>query len=240
MTNNKDNNIQYESWMKRALDPSFMHRLLAKLIGFWLHIPFFKTWVQKRFSLMCFYVAMVHNRGEYARLYRIIVDLLEHRYYRQEKNSQQWWFFMHLIVAFMQEQQIRSLMIYPDLEEKLVSLGKVGPLPHFGYHVAYCYVGFSLWMFERGAVNEALNLVRHAAKADPTWGYPEYLIGWFGLFAEGVDIVLHFSNAVLLDWNFLHRMKKDRTCQQFPEIIKKVQQQVLIRDKNSSDDKLSH
>ncbi|MDB6096402.1 MAG: hypothetical protein JWM09_680, partial [Francisellaceae bacterium] len=64
--------------------------------------------------------------------------------------------------------------------------------------------------------------------SDNKWGYPEYILGWYGLFSNNVDSVLHFSKAVAIDWNFLQRIKHDRICQKFPDIVHQVQQKVIV------------
>jgi hypothetical protein len=89
-------------------------------------------------------------------------------------------------------------------------------------------VGYSLWLFERGDVQGAINMIQIAVLADETWGYPEYLHGWYGLFTRGVDSVTHFTRAVQIDWSFLQRMKHDKTCRQHPEVLKEVQKRTLV------------
>ena len=135
----------------------------------------------------------------------------------------------------MQEQQICQLIINPDLENNLIELGKSGPGEPIGYNVSYSFVGYSLWLFERARIDEAMDMVRKAALADPKWGYPEYLLGWYGLFMGAEDSIEHFSKAISMDWNFLQRMRKDKTCRQFPELIKEVSKRVVISNKNNLD-----
>ena len=104
----------------------------------------------------------------------------------------------------------------------------MGPKPWKGYDVAYAFVGYSLWLFERGDIQGAINMIQIGIEADETWGYPEYLFGWYGLFTGGVDSVAHFARAVQIDWSFLQRMKQDKTCRQHPELLKEVQRRTLI------------
>ncbi len=114
------------------------------------------------------------------------------------------------------------------LEDSLIMLGSTGPKPWIGYDIAYAFVGYSLWIFERGDVQGAINMIKVSIDADDTWGYPEYLLGWYGLFTNNVDSVEHFTRAVQIDWSFLQRMKHDRTCRQHPEILKEVQKKTLV------------
>ena len=210
--------------------PNIFRWLLARSISFLLYFPLLGGLLRHSFSLVCFQIALLHQNGEYQRMYHLLAQILQSNAYRSAGKENYWWFFMRLIVAFMQEQQIRQLLINPMLEEQLITLGNSGPGEKRGYNVAYSFVGYSLWLFERALVQEAIEMIKIATTADPSWGYPEYLHGWYGLFVNNVDSVSHFSNAVHIDWNFLHRIHHDRTCQQFPEIIKEVNKKVLVAE----------
>jgi hypothetical protein len=228
---NKNSDEQYRrifSPLPSGGDKSLASAVLGNLLGFLLLSPLIGNLFCRSFSLVCLYVALLEQEHKYKNIYDALFKILQGKPYRSEKKIYYWWFLLRLMVAFMQEQQIRQFLIYPDLEDNLINLGLNGPGKKEGYNVAYTFVGFSLWMFERGQIAKSLDMIKIAAEADKSWGYPEYLYGWFGLFAEGVDSVLHFSNAVHTDWNFLHRMRKDKTCQQHPEIIKEVSNRVIV------------
>lgn len=49
-----------------------------------------------------------------------------------------------------------------------------------------------------------------------------------GLFTLDVDSANPFAGAVQIDWSFLQRMKRDRTCRQHPEVLKEVQRRTLV------------
>jgi hypothetical protein len=135
---------------------------------------------------------------------------------------------MRFAVAIAQERQINWVLRDVVLEDNLTLLGSLGPRPLKGYDVAYSFVGYSLWLFERGDVWGAISMVKIAEQADETWGYPEYLHGWFGLFTAGVDSVEHFARAVHIDWSFLQRMKQDKTCREHPDVLHEVQKRTLV------------
>jgi hypothetical protein len=202
----------------------------TNLLKFLLLPPITGNLFCRSFSLVCLYVALLEQTSKYKEIYDFLYKILKGKLYRTEKKSSSWWFLLRLMVAFMQEQQIRQFLIYPDLEDNLINLSNNAPGKQEGYNVAYIFVGFSLWMFERGQIAKSLEMIKIAVAADKTWGYPEYLYGWFGLFSSGVDSALHFSNAVHSDWNFLHRINKDKTCQQHPDIIKEVRSRLVISD----------
>lgn len=51
-----------------------------------------------------------------------------------------------------------------------------------------------------------------------------------GIVHEDEDVVQHFIQAVKIDWSFLHRIKSDRLCQEHPEILKRISQEIIIME----------
>ena len=209
---------------------NFLRYLFICVVGGLLSLPLLGCLFRKIFSLVCLQIVLLHQNNNYQSLYKLIAKVLKGNTYRSDKRADCWWFLMRLAVAFVQEQQIKQFFINPELEEFFIDLGKKGPGKQVGYNVAYSFVGFSLWLFERGLIKDAIGMIQVAENADPTWGYPQYLHGWYGLFLEDVDSVDYFSKAVNIDWKFLHRLRNDHTCQQFPEIVKQVNKRVLIQN----------
>lgn len=200
---------------------------LAEFLSFCIHLPIIGRFVQQSFVLVCIAVNRFRRKGDYAGLYQLLINSLLGNAFRKD-HIYRWWYLMRFGVAVAQERQINWLIRDLILEDNLIIIGSLGPRPWKGYDVAYSFVGFSLWLFERGDIQGAINMIQIAVQADETWGYPEYLHGWYGLFTEGVDSVDHFTRAVHIDWNFLQRMKQDKTCQRHPEILKEVQKRTLV------------
>lgn len=219
---------------------NFVHRwptlamVIAKCANGIMLAPGLRYTIFRSFNMICLYIAVMHKRQNFHHMYKLMLTVLSYQYWREPAQAKQWWFLMRLFVALLQEQQIYFLRFHPKLEEELIRLGFEGPAPVEGYDVSYSYVGFALWKFERAEIHEAINLIKTAVLADSSWGYPEYLYGWFGLFTSDVDSVEHFSKAIQLDWSFFHRLKRDKVCQQFPEILKAVNKRVLVQNKISS------
>jgi len=179
------------------------------------------------FTLVCCALGRLRRKQDYHGLYDLLIDCLSRNTFRKHEGYR-WWYLMRFAVAIAQERQINWLVRDIVLEDNLILLGSLGPRPLKGYDVAYAFVGYSLWMFERGDVLGALNLIQIAEQADETWGYPEYLHGWYGLFTRGVDSVTHFTRAVHIDWSFLQRMKQDKTCRDHPDVLHEVQKRTLV------------
>lgn len=197
------------------------------LLSRWIHFPFIGRFLKGSFPIVCISIGRLRKRGDFPRLYALLIEILLSDTFRKN-NTDHWWYLMRFGVAVAQERQINWLIRDLILEDNLILIGSLGPKPWKGYDTAYSFVGYSLWLFERGDIQGAINMIQIAIDADDTWGYPEYLHGWFGLFTTGVDSIAHFTKAVQIDWSFLQRMKQDRTCQQHPEVLREVQKRTLV------------
>lgn len=138
-----------------------------------------------------------------------------------------WWSMMKEASILAQDLQLVG-QTEPGPFLQLCKLCKYAPQPWQGYDVAYSFVSLSLWSFIQGKAHHALEQVKIAVHADPSWAYPEYLLGWYGLWLEGIDPVKHFVRAVHLDWQYWERLKQDPQCQQFPEVLSLVKQEILL------------
>jgi len=204
-----------------------MRGRIAHWMSFAIQSPLLGGFLRHFFHVVCIALVQFRHKQNYAGLYDVLMNTLLAPHFRKER-TQQWWYLMRFGVAITQERQLNWLMRDWALEDNLILLGSLGPKPWQGYDVAYVFVGYSLWLFERGDVHGALNMVQVAVQADETWGYPEYLQGWYGLFTTGVDSVAHFARAVQIDWSFLQRMKHDRMCCQHPEVLREVHKRTLV------------
>lgn len=214
---------RYPPYLQLKGPVGFMIAISSYLLKF----PFFGKILKRSFPTICIALSRFRQKGDYVGLYGLLMDSLLAQTFRKQK-SYRWWYLMRFGVAVAQERQINWLIRDLILEDNLILVGSLGPKPWKGYDVAYSFVGYSLWLFERGDIQGALNMIQIAVQADETWGYPEYLHGWYGLFTIGVDSVSHFTRAVQMDWSFLQRMKQDKTCKQHPEVLREVQKRTLV------------
>jgi hypothetical protein len=212
--------------------PQSMQRtgMMGKIVeycSYAIHVPVIGRLLCQSFDIVSFALGRYRRKGDYGRLYGLLLNCLSGPAFRG-KRADRWWYFMRFAVAVVQERQINWMIRDVVLEDNLTLLGNLGPRPLQGYDVAYAFVGYSLWLFERGDVWAAISMIKIAEQADVTWGYPEYLHGWYGLFTSGVNSVEHFSRAVQIDWSFLQRMKHDKTCREHPEVLHEVQRRSLV------------
>lgn len=200
---------------------------VAEFLSYGINFPILGQLLCRSFVVVSCALSRLRRHGDYSGLYQLLTKCLVSPAFRKGFGYH-WWYLMRFAVAVAQERQINWLIRDIVLEDNLLLLGSLGPRPLKGYDVAYSFVGYSLWLFERGDVWGAINMIKIAELADETWGYPEYLHGWFGLFTTGVDSVEHFSKAVQIDWSFLQRMKQDKTCRQHPDVLHEVQKRSLV------------
>lgn len=199
----------------------------AKFLSFMIGIPVIGHLLQRSFVVIHIVLGYLRSQSDYSRLYKLLIDCLSRSTFRK-KQVYRWWYLMRFAVASIQERQINWLIRDTRLENHFILLGNLGPRPLKGYDVAYSFVGYSLWLFERGDISSAVTMIKIAEQADETWGYPEYLHGWYGLFTTGINSADHFTRAVHIDWSFLQRMKRDRACRAHPEILHEVQRRTLV------------
>lgn len=231
MTDNKTDHRTYKDLIENRYPPyvqlAGIKGTLATLLSQAINFPIIGHWVRNSFPVLCVALSHLRQKGDYTGLYHLLINSLLGLQFRR-RDTYRWWYLMRFGVAVSQERQINWLIRDLVLEDNIILIGSLGPKPWKGYDVAYSFVGYSLWLFERGDIKGALNMIQIAIQADETWGYPEYLHGWFGLFTTGVDSISHFTKAVQIDWSFLQRMKQDKTCRAHPEVLKEVQKRTLV------------
>ncbi len=139
------------------------------------------------------------------------------------RDDFKWWHLMRLAVTIAQDHQMSGHMV-EQVDELTAMASEATPIQ--GYDCAYAFVGLGLWAFQKGDHDQAVHCIKTAVACDGEWGYPEYLLGWLGLFEPNIDAVTHFVNASKMNWSFFHRMTKDPICMQHPHIIKQVKSQM--------------
>lgn len=226
-----DQHRTYKDLIQNRLPP-YIHikgflGTMADFLSNLIRLPILGRLAKRSFTVVCVALSKARQKGDFVGLYNILLNSLLGKRFRQQ-DTYRWWYLMRFGVAVAQERQINWLIRDLVLEDNLILVGSLGPKPWKGYDVAYAFVGYSLWLFERGDIQGALNMIQIADQADETWGYPEYLHGWYGLFTTGVDSVSHFTRAVQIDWSFLQRMKQDKTCRAHPEVLREVQKRTLV------------
>jgi|GEM_PF-2129222 len=220
------NYCQYQQPVSASIPSTFeidsvwvqwLYRLFA-----WLGFSY--LWQKTFWGLKCRLVEL-KAKDQHRSALQLLLEALEHRHFWRDHEAK-WWSLMRKAIALSQDLQLENKAESQPLL-RLIKLSQNAPQPWQGYDVAYSFASLSLWSFIQGKSPIALEQVKSAIYADPSWAYPEYLLGWYGLWLEGIDPVKHFVRAIQLDWRYFQRLKQDPHCQQFPQILEAVKQAVL-------------
>ncbi len=200
----------------------------SAMIGFskLLLVPGARKLFNRSFLGACSYVNHLTGKGKSRLALTHLLKLLESGRFKN-KQAHQWWHLMRQAISIAQDTQLDGQPPPNDEIRRLIELAQVAPQPAVGYDAAYCFIGLGLWAFQMGDSAQAISRVQQAIDADNEWGYPEYLMGWLALFQENMDPIPHFVRALKFNWSFFHRINKDPICQQHPDVIRQVRQQVL-------------
>ncbi|MFI4937617.1 MAG: hypothetical protein ACHQJ6_03805 [Candidatus Berkiellales bacterium] len=145
-------------------------------------------------------------------------------------HAKKWWHLMRLAVEITQTLKLAVSNPFCKPIQRLLKLSTLAPQPWQGSDVAFCFSTFSLWSFIQGKTQKAILQINNAIHADLTWGYSEYLLGWYGLALEGIDPVSHFVKAIKIDRRYFEQLKNDPLCRAFPDVLALVEQEVSKSD----------
>lgn len=199
--------------------------LLDGLIGF---LSFFgpKSFWRRTYYGLLKQVDRLKQEGQGVKALQMLIHALKRNYYWSD-HANKWWHIMRTSIMLAQDLQLNASENTCEPIHQLMKLSINAPQPWQGFTVAYCFASLSLWSFESGKINRAIHQVKLAINADASWGYSEYLLGWYGLHFEGIDSVAHFVKAIKSNWLFFQRLKQDPLCQKFPQILQEVRKYIL-------------
>ncbi len=131
-------------------------------------------------------------------------------------NHHHWWSFMRHAVDSI-EKGGNSEQI-----DKAIKYGQEGIEPFEGYDVAYSFVAYSRWKYRAQIFESAVEYANIASAADKTWGYPEFLLGWYALVSGSGDAAKHLKEAIKRDPRIIFRVSSDPICKTRPDIAVKL------------------
>lgn len=160
--------------------------------------------------------------------FNLLIEALERNQFLFN-HAKKWW---HLMAKAMQIAQSLELDPQQNPLLRLVKVLKLGPQPWQGYEVAFCFASLSFYSFLTGKYNKAIEYVNIANHAEKAWGYPEYLLGWYGILLEGIEPIPHFIRAIQCNSRYWQFLQDDPLLAKFPEVLKKVSK-ILTQEKNN-------
>lgn len=138
------------------------------------------------------------------------------------------WSLCKLGTYMVQVRQMNPDVVILTKIEELIALIPDKLAVQLSYDCSYTLICLSLWLFQRGQMEWALKLAALASQADPTWGYPDYLLGWYGCFTLEFDPLPYFLEAINKDWRYAKRILNDKIIQNQTEVIKQIKHKLLI------------
>lgn len=216
---------QYQQRLIGATAPSGS---LSQLYGFldpFLALPGIDTLLGKT------YLGLKHQARALSREKRplealsLLVPALQTRHFWPH-HSKKWWRLMTTAVSIAQDLEPWTQKRFCEPLIRLLNLSHNAPQPWQGREVAYCFATLSLWSFQEGKTQKAIDKIKIAIHADPSWGYSEYLLGWYGLLLEGIEPVTHFVRAIKIEGGLWQTLKQDPLLSHFPDVQLAVEQEL--------------
>lgn len=148
-------------------------------------------------------------------------------------HTKKWWKLMTMAICVAQDLEPWTQKRFCEPLLRLLNLSHNAPQPWQGREVAYCFATLSLWSFQEGKTQKALDKIRIAIHADPTWGYSEYLLGWYGLLLEGIEPIPHFVRAISMQGGLWQCFIQDPILTHFPDIRLAVERELHLLSSDS-------
>ncbi len=189
-------------------------RLLSK-------IPPIKKYLNESIGGLSGRIFRYWEKKEYEKATKVALFALEK--YRNKKSKflpfmdhHHWWSFV--------KYGVDSAKYTEDIEHRniLIKYATSGIEPFEGYDVAYSYLEFSRWQYQKQDQENAIKYAKIASKADRTWAEPDFILGWYSLIFSSGNAEEHLCHAIDKDHRFLFRIVNNDICKQYPHIINKL------------------
>lgn len=203
---------KYIAWVQR-FDPVF--RALVWLIK---RFGFIRRRVGRSAPARIGSISRLAERGEHARAAELAIGTLKAQRHRPEafkslSGLDYWWFFLLMAAKNLEKTDDR------EKQEEVIALAQSVARPSRDYTGAACFLAFARWRFRAGDHEEAIAFAEVAARTDPTWAEPDFLLGWYRLVLGGGDALAPFKSALRKDPKVLFRIASDPVCRRHPHIL---------------------
>jgi len=134
-----------------------------------------------------------------------------------------WWSFMSYACQCLDN--FESV----EKREELIQLMLEGPVPFQGFDVSNSLCHAARWRLETQQEVQGIDFARRARDADPTFYYAWYLLGWFSLAMNRVDVEPLFLKAIELDSTIWPIIRQDPLCSQKTEMLRSLKEHALAK-----------
>ncbi len=202
----------------------FEQMFFLKPLSWVIHFPMAMHFRMNHFYAAKAYLHYLSRRARFPDLIHFLIVVIT----ESTLDKDQIWSICKLGVHAVQIRQLSPDVIILTKIEALTGLIPDKLAVQLSYDCSYTLICLSLWRFQRGQMEMALKLAALAAQADPTWGYPHYLLGWFGCFTMEFNPLPHFLEAINRDWRYAKRIMNDKIVQNQTDILKQIKHKLLI------------
>lgn len=209
-------------WQK--ISAGFQKRSLI-LLSYFVNLPGVGKLLQKSLIGLSASIIVYQRKSCMHEAIDVILFILQRPLAQKKK-----WYFLKWGVTLAQMRQLAPDYRLLQQIDVLIDILNKMPVSHQGYEAAYVYVCLALWSVQRGETELAARQVAMAIKADDTWGYGYFLMGWLACLYNMMDPVPYLMQAISKDWTYFQRVQRDPVLQQYPRILHEVRQQLQVVD----------
>lgn len=202
--------------------------------NFWIlflfRIPILRRLTSLRFKFLLQEINWLHLNGDIKGLLKLIYRNITRKYFKLSSN--QIWSLLRFVMILQQQSQLQFSSIQDEALPKdiLNYIENNNALERVGYDCSYVYLSLSMHYFHQNNIKKAIYFLKYAGSAEPEWGYPKYLMGWYLLIGgQQEESLSYFTEAVALDWSFLGRINQDPICRKYPELLKIINSKVIVK-----------
>ena len=204
--------------------------LLLKPLSWIIHWPICLPFRMDNYYVAKAYLCYLKNHHRYPDLIHFLITVVT----ESNLDKDQIWAICKLGTHAIQVRQLNPDAVILAKIEALTVLIPESLAVQVSYNCSYTLVCLSLWRFQRGQMEMAIKLAALAIQADPSWAYPDYLLGWYGCFTLEVDPTPYFFEAIRKDWRYAKRVLNDKIIQNQTDIIKHIKHKLLISNAKKS------
>jgi hypothetical protein len=216
---------QYQQRLMGVIAPSRSVLLPDGMVDVFLTLPGMTTLVGKTYLGLKHQAAVLSRHKRPLEALTLLISALRTQHF-WSNHTKKWWRLMNTAVFIAQDLEPWTQKRFSEPLIRLLNLSKNAPQPWQGREVAYCFATLSLWSFQEGKTQKAIDKITTAIHADPSWGYSEYLLGWYGLLLEGIEPVPHFVRAIKIDGGLWQTLKQDPLLSHFPDVRLTIEQEL--------------
>ncbi len=191
-----------------------------------LSIPFIRKAINNSVGGTSGAIFKYWENGNYQAAYETALKKLNEERLRKGEGmlgNHFWWSFMEMACYSL------GKLDSSGKKEDLIAMMTGGPEPLLGYYVSTSFCYGALWHWEMGREIPALDLVRRARDADPTYEYAWYLLGSISFSLKRDDALSFLQKAIELEPKTWSMILEDPVLSQELEVLRSLKEKALTK-----------